>query len=99
MAKFFDQKYKLWKLCDAEETSELVLVCGGVKWWQLDKKGAEEGQIRAVFELEFCQGKGGGRRRRRMSADVALHASVRRVAVKGKPSEFQKVKRRNYNYM
>lgn len=78
LAKCFDQKYKLWKMCDAEETSELVLVCSGVKWWQSEKKGAAQeaqGQIRAVFELEFHQGAPrSGAHKRLMNGLLAKHA-------------------------
>ena len=77
MAKFFDQKYKLWKLCDAEETSELVLACSGVKWWQSEKKGAEEGAIRAVFEVEFYQGAPrSGAHKRLVTGLMAKHAGA-----------------------
>jgi hypothetical protein len=77
LAQFFDQKYTVYKVCDAEETSELVLVCGGVKWWQSDKKSGpvDEGQIRAVFELEFHQGAPrSGAHKRLVAGLLAKHA-------------------------
>jgi hypothetical protein len=32
VGRTFGQKYKLWVLCDAEGTSELVMVCRGVRY-------------------------------------------------------------------
>ena len=77
LARFHDSSFKVWKVADPGETSELVLVCTAVRWWRSEAKGkdGEEMAVRAVLQLEYVQGNPrSGAHRRLVASLLAKHA-------------------------
>ena len=83
--RFIDGKLKVWRLRGGDaagddgdgegggEPDELVMLSRGVRWYQ-SEKGDEEGEIRAVLEVDFRRGNPRtGAHKRMVSALIAKH--------------------------
>ena len=82
---FWDGKLKVWRLHDDDDGAgagagaggdpdELLVLCRAVRWWQSEKRGDEDGEIRAVFEVDFRRGNPRtGAHKRLVSALIAKH--------------------------
>ena len=85
MRQVIDGKLKVWRLHGGDaagddgdgegggEPDELVMLSRGVRWYQ-SEKGDEEGEIRAVLEVDFRRGNPRtGAHKRMVSALIAKH--------------------------